>query len=117
MDKIFLRGLKVPATIGIFEWERQIRQTLCIDLEIATDLATAAANDQLDNALDYKSISKYIQDFVSESQYQLIETLAHNLAKALMQEFDIKWLRLCLNKVGAIRGAEGVGVLIERGSP
>ena len=115
MDKIFLTRLKAEATIGVFDWERQIRQSLCIDLEIATDATKAAASDCIDDALDYKNISKYIQNFVSTSEYQLIETLSHNLAEALMQEFDIKWLRLCLNKAGAVRGAEGVGVLIERG--
>ena len=116
MDTIFLTKLKVDATIGVFEWERQIRQKLCVDLEMATDAAKAAQKDQLDDALDYKRIAKYIQDFVAKSEYQLIETLAEELAKTLMQEFNIKWLRLHLNKVGAIRGAEGVGVSIERGN-
>ena len=116
MDKIFLSGLKVEATIGVFEWERQIRQKLCIDLEIATDVAAAAARDKLDDAVDYKNIAKYIQDFVSQSEYQLVETLAHDLAEALMQEFNIKWLHLCLNKAGAIRGADGVGISITRGT-
>lgn len=116
MDKIFLRGLKTEATIGVFEWERQIHQQLRIDLEAATDVAEAAQNDRLDDALDYKNIAKYIQDFVARSEYQLIETLAHELANKLMQEFNIKWLRLCLNKAGAIRGAAGVGITIERGS-
>ena len=116
MDKIFLTGLKVEATIGVFEWERQIRQKLCIDLEMATDITKAAEHDRIDDALDYKHVAKYLQDFVSASEYQLIETLSHDLAKALIQEFNIKWLRLCMNKVGAIRGAEGVGISIERGS-
>ena len=116
MDKIFLNGLKVEATIGVFEWERQIRQTLCVDLEIAADIGAAAEHDKLDNTVDYKRIAKYIQDFIATSEYQLIETLANDLAQALLSEFDIKWLRLCLNKAGAIRGAQGVGVSIERGS-
>ena len=115
MDKIFLTGLKVEATIGIFEWERQIRQSLCIDLEMATNIAKAATQDRIEDALDYKSIAKYIQNFVSMSEYKLIETLSHNLAEALMQAFDIQWMRLRINKAGAVRGAEGVGVSIERG--
>ena len=114
MDKIFLTGLKVEATIGIFEWERQIRQSLCIDLEVETNAAMAATDDRIDDAVDYKSIAKYIQNFVSTSEYQLIETLSHNLANELMQTFNIKWLHLRLNKAGAIRGAEGVGISIER---
>ena len=116
MDKIFLTGLKVEATIGIFEWERQIRQNLCIDLELATNVAVAAAHDRIEDATDYKSIAKYIQDFVSTSEYRLIETLSHDLANELMKKFDIKWLHLYLNKAGAIRGAEGVGISIERGT-
>ena len=115
MDKIFLTGLKVEATIGIFEWERQIRQNLCIDLEMATSIAKAATHDRIEDALDYKSIAKYIQNFVAMSEYKLIETLSHNLAEELMQTFNIRWLRLCINKGGAVRGAKGVGVSIERG--
>ncbi len=116
MDKIFLTGLEVQTTIGVFEWERQIRQSLRIDLEATTDAAKAATRDRIDDALDYKGIAKYIQNFVSKSEYRLIETLSHNLAEALMQTFDIKWLRLCLNKTGAIRGAQSVGISIERGT-
>ncbi len=106
----------MEATIGVFAWERQIRQSLCIDLELTTDIAKAAGRDRIEDALDYKNIAKYIQHFVSTSEYRLIETLSHDLAEALMQTFDIRWLRLCLNKAGAIRGAEGVGILIERGT-
>ena len=115
MDKIFLTGLRVEATIGIFEWERQIRQTLRIDVEVATDVAKAAAADRIEDATNYKSIAKHIQHFVSTSEYRLIETLSHDLATELMKKFDIKWLHLHLNKAGAIRGAEGVGISIERG--
>jgi len=116
MDKVFLKDLTVEATIGVFEWERQIRQKLCIDLEMATDVAKAATRDHIDDALDYKAIAKYTQDFVAQSEYQLVESLAHHLAETLMQKFDIRWLRLCINKAGAIRGARGVGIIVERGA-
>ncbi|MBC6413802.1 MAG: dihydroneopterin aldolase [Chromatiales bacterium] len=116
MDKIFLKELKLEATIGVFAWERQIRQVLYADLEMAADIGTAAQSDKLDDTLDYKSIAKYIQSFVARSEYQLIETLANDLANSLVEEFNIRWLRLDLNKTGAIRGAQGVGVSIERGS-
>lgn len=114
MDKIFIRNLETETIIGVFDWERQIPQKLYFDIEIGTDIGKVATKDRLDDALDYKAVSKYIQDFVAKSDYQLIETLAEQLVAALMEEFKIRWLRLCLNKAGAIRRARDVGIVIER---
>ncbi len=115
MDTILLRGLEVRATVGVFEWEKQIEQTLRIDLEMATDAANAAASDRLEDTLDYKAVAKYVQDFIAGSRCALVETLAHRLAGELMREFGIRWLRLSLRKPGAVRGSRSVGVVIERG--
>ena len=113
-DTVFLRGLAVDTTIGFFEWERHVRQTVVIDLEIPVDCARAAASDDVADTTDYKRIAKRTVQFVNESSFKLVETLAHRLATTLLEEFDIAWIRLTLNKPGAIRGSRDVGVMIER---
>lgn len=114
MDKIFLRGLEVDAVIGIWDWERQIKQTVRIDLELATDVRRAAAADSIDAASDYKAIAKRLIAFVEESRYQLVETLAEALAELLVRELSISWVRLSVAKPGAIEGSKEVGIVIER---
>ena len=114
MDRIFLRGLKVEALIGIWEWERRIKQVVSLDLEMATDVRKAAASDAIDDALNYKEIAKRLIGFVSESQFQLVETLAESLAKIVVTEFQVSWIRLSVSKPGAIEGSDDVGIIIER---
>jgi dihydroneopterin aldolase len=115
MDKIFLNELKVDTIIGIWDWERKIRQTVVIDLEMSADIAKAAATDSVEDTLDYKSVAKRIQSFVSESSFQLVETLAERVAGIVRDEFDVQWVKVRVNKPGAIRGSKDVGILIERG--
>lgn len=115
MDIVFIRDLKIQTVIGIFDWERAIKQTVSFDLEMATDIRQAAVSDQIDDALDYKAISKRVIDFVETNHFQLVETLAEKVAALIREEFGVPWLRLRLSKPGAIRGSKDVGVLIERG--
>ena len=115
MDKIFLTGLEVETIIGIWEWERKIPQTVVIDLEMAADIAQAAETDSIEGTLNYKSVAKRLQSFVAESRFQLVETLAERIAAVVTDEFEVPWVRVRVNKPGAIRGARDVGVLIERG--
>jgi dihydroneopterin aldolase len=115
MDKIFLDELKVDTIIGIWEWERRIRQTVVIDLEMSADIAKAAATDDVADTLNYKSVAKRVQGFVAESSFQLVETLAEQIAAIIRDEFDVAWVKVRVNKPGAIRGSKAVGVLIERG--
>lgn len=114
MDTIFLRGLEIEAVIGIWEWERRIRQLVRIDLELATDIRAAAATDAIEKALDYKEIAKRVIAFVSESRFKLVETLADNIARIIVIEFGVPWLRLTISKPGAIEGSRDVGIMIER---
>jgi len=114
-DTVFLTEMKVETIVGIWEWERKIRQTVVIDLEMAADIRKAAASDSIDDALNYKSVAKRLQQFVADSEFQLVETLAEKIAGVVMDEFGVSWVRVKLNKPGAIRGARDVGVLIERG--
>lgn len=114
MDIIFLNGLKAETTIGVFDWERQIRQSVIIDLELGTDIAQAARTDSIENTLSYKDVAKRVVQFVESSEFQLVETLAERIAALILDEFDVPWMRLRLNKHGAVRGALDVGVLIER---
>lgn len=115
MDIIYIRDLRIDTLIGVFDWERRIRQTISLDLEMATDIRKAAASDDLADTLDYKSVAKRVMDFVSNSEYQLVETLAEEICRIVREEFGVAWIKLCLNKKGALRGARDVGVIIERG--
>lgn len=116
MDIIFLKGLTIQTVIGIYDWERTIRQTVVIDLEMATDIRKAAATDDITYTLDYKAVSKRIIGFVEESSFFLVETLAEKITQILLEEFAVPWVRLTLNKKGAISGASDVGIQIERGN-
>ncbi|WP_297527937.1 dihydroneopterin aldolase [Thiohalobacter sp.] len=116
MDTIFIRDLRVDTVIGIFDWERRIRQTISLDLEMATDIRKAAASDRIEDTLNYKAVAKRLIAFVEASEFQLVETLAERCAEIVREEFGVPWLRLTVNKTGAVRGARDVGVIIERGS-
>ena len=114
-DTIFLRDLEIDATIGVYEWEKRIRQKVRIDLEMAADIARAATSNSIDDTLDYKAVAKRIVQFVESSHYDLIESLIEHVADMLIQEFGIPWLRLTISKPWAVRGARDVGITIERG--
>ena len=116
MDIIFLRDLRIDTIIGIYDWERSTRQTVSLDLEMATDIRKAAASDHIDDTLNYKAVAKRLIAFVSESEFQLVETLAERICDLVLEEFQVPWVRLTLNKGGAVRGAKGVGIIIERGN-
>ena len=115
MDKIFLDELKIETIIGLWEWERQIRQTVVIDLEMSADIAKAAVNDDVADTLNYKLGAKRLQEFVGESSFKLVETLAERVAGIIRDEFDVAWVKVKVHKPGAIRGSRDVGVIIERG--
>ncbi len=116
MDIIYLHDLRIDTVIGVFDWERRIKQTIILDLEMAADIRQAAATDSLEDTLNYKAVAKRLLDFVGNSDYQLVETLAEKVAALVREEFGVPWLRLRVNKKGAVRGAREVGVIIERGT-
>ncbi len=115
MNIVYIRGLRAQAVIGVYEWERHIRQTLVLDLEMASDTARAAVSDQIVDALDYAALSGRVVALVEGSDYQLLETLADAVGRMIMQDFGVPWLRLRLSKPGAVAEAEDVGVIIEAG--
>jgi dihydroneopterin aldolase len=115
MDIVFLRDLRIDTVIGIYGWERRTRQTIILDLEMSADVARAAASDDIADTLNYKSVAKRLTQFVSDSEFQLVETLAERCAQIIRDEYGVRWVRLTLNKKGAVRGATDVGVIIERG--
>lgn len=116
MDIVYLRGLRIDTIIGIFDWERQHRQPVVLDVEMATDIRPAAADDDIALTLNYKAVSEALIDFVEASRYELVETLAEECAALLRREFGIPWLRLTLSKPQAVSRAQDVGIVIERGS-
>lgn len=100
VDIVYLRDLRIPAVIGVFEWERRVRQVIAIDLDMACDVARAARTDALADALDYKAVAKRLIGFVEESRFQLVETLAERIAELVRQEFQVGWIRVRINKTG-----------------
>lgn len=116
MDIVFIEDLAVETVIGIYDWERKIRQKVVFNLEMGTDIRQAAKTDTIDNTLDYKAVAKRIIQFVEASEFQLVETLAERVAEIIQSEFNVPWLKLKLSKPGAVRGSRAVGVMIERGS-
>ncbi len=114
MDKIFLTSLSTEAVIGIFDWERVVRQRIEIDLEMSFDLSAAAASDSIDDTLNYKSVAKRVLAFVEASRFQLVETLAERIAGLVLAEFPVAKVRVTVHKPGAIRHSRDVGVIIER---
>ena len=115
-DIIFISELRIETVIGIFDWERQIKQTVILDIELATDIRKAAQSDHIDDTIDYKTLTKKVIAFVEASEFQLVETLAERVCELIQKEFSVPWVKLKLNKPGALRGARDVGILIERGS-
>lgn len=115
MDIIYLHGLKIECIIGIWEWERRIKQAIILDLDMAADIRRAAATDSIEDTFNYKAVAKRLIEFVGQSQFQLVETLAEKVAGIMLAEFKLKWVRVRINKKGAVRGAGDVGVVIERG--
>jgi dihydroneopterin aldolase len=113
-DRIFLHGLTAECIIGFIDWERRVRQSVVLDIELPVDCRRAALTDDVADTLDYKKVAKRVLAFVEASEFQLVETLAHRLALVILAEFGLAWVRITLNKPGAIRHSRDVGVVIER---
>ena len=116
MDIIYLQHLSVDTVIGVWEWERRIRQTLILDLELGLDTRQAGETDDLQYTADYKAVTDRVRDFASASDFKLIEALAENIARILLAEFPVRWVRLKINKQGVVRHVRDVCVIIERGA-
>jgi dihydroneopterin aldolase len=113
-DRIFLHGLTAECIIGFIDWERRVKQTVVLDIELPVDCRRAARTDEVADTLDYKKVAKRVLAFVEASEFKLVETLAHRLALLILEEFGLEWVRIALNKPGAIRSSRDVGVVIER---
>lgn len=115
MDIVYIRDLRVDTIIGIYDWEREVRQTISLDLEMAADIRRAAQTDDIQYALNYKAVSKRLIAHLESRDAQLVETLAEEVAEIVRREFGVAWVKLRLSKPGALRGARDVGLVIERG--
>ncbi|PID46888.1 MAG: dihydroneopterin aldolase [Proteobacteria bacterium] len=114
MDKVYIRDLRVDACIGIYDWEREIRQQIRIDLEMGWDNRPAAASDDIQYTLNYKESAKLVTSYVEASEFQLVETLAERIAELLISEMKLPWVKVSLGKPVAVSGTQEVGVIIER---
>jgi dihydroneopterin aldolase len=117
MDKIFIHALKTETIVGIFDWERQVKQTVVMDIEFSADIRKAATSDSIDDTLNYKGVAKRVLAFVDESSFHLVETLAEHVAMLILEEFGVSWVSVALSKPGAIRSSRDVGVMLERTLP
>jgi len=115
LDIVFIEDLRIDTIIGIYDWERKIKQTISLDIEMAADNTKPAASENIDDALNYKAVAKRMITFTEDSQFQLVETLAERLIEIIMTDFNVPWCRLKLSKLGAVTGSRSVGVIIERG--
>jgi dihydroneopterin aldolase len=115
MDIVYIRGLEVKTVIGVYAWEREIKQPVTVDLDMARDNSQAAATDDIAHVLDYKSVCVRITEFIEGSELKLLETMAEKIATLLRTEFDVPWVRVRVSKPAAITGAKEVGVMVERG--
>lgn len=116
MDIVYIRQLRIETTIGVYDWERTVKQAIFLDLEMGADIRPAAAEDVLEHTLDYAAVAARLTELVSGSEFLLVETLAEQCAATVMQEFGVRWLRLAVSKPGAVREALDVGIVIERGA-
>ncbi len=114
MDIVYLHGLRLETVIGIWDWEREIRQTVVVDLDMGTDISRAGRSDAIEDTVDYKAVAKRLMNLADESEFFLVEALAERIAETVIGEFGIPWTRIRVIKQGALRGARDVGVVIER---
>ena len=115
MDIVFIRDLQIETVIGIYDWERKVRQIISLDIDMASDIQKAAGSDNIEDTLSYKTVAKRLIAFVEQSEFELVEALAEKICEIILEEFEVPWVRLTLNKPGAVRGSKSVGVMIERG--
>ena len=115
MDIVYIRDLKIETVIGVNDWEREVRQTVSLDLEMATDIRVAAETDDIADTIDYKAVAKRLINFVEGTDFQLVESIAERVSDIIREEFGVSWVRLRVSKPGAVTGAQDVGVVIERG--
>ena len=116
MDIVYIRELEIETIIGIYDWEREQRQVVSLDLEMGTDISLAANSENIENTLDYKAVAKRLIGFIEGSEFFLVETMAEKISEIILEEFSVPWLKLRLGKPGAVTGSKDVGVIIERGS-
>jgi dihydroneopterin aldolase len=116
MDIVYIRELEIETIIGIYDWEREQKQVVSLDLEMGTDIGAAARSDDIENTLNYKAVAKRLIEFIEGSEFFLVETMAERIAEIVLEEFSVPWLKLRVGKPGAVTGSKDVGVIIERGN-
>lgn len=116
MDIVYIRELEIETIIGIYDWEREQKQVVSLDLEMGTDIGAAARSEDIENTLDYKAVTKRLIEFIEGSEFFLVETMAERIAEIVLEEFSVPWLKLRVGKPGAVTGSKDVGVIIERGN-
>ena len=115
MDIIFLHGIEANCVVGVWEWEKQITQKIIVDIDVSAGIAASAATDELEDTLNYKALAESVIGMLEESRFQLIETMAEEVAKLVMKDFSVAWIKVRINKGGAVKNVRNVGVEVQRG--
>ena len=115
MDIIFLHGIEANCVVGVWEWEKQITQKIIVDIDVSADIAASAASDELQDTLNYKAVAESVINMLEKSRFQLIETMVEEVAQLVMKEFSVPWIKVRINKGGAVKHVRNVGVQVERG--
>lgn len=114
MDKIVIKDLRLETIIGLFPWEREVRQQLFIDIEMQVDIAQAAATDDFQYVVNYAEVCERVADLADDGQFKLIETLVERMAEMILQSFDVSWIKINVRKTDAVTQVSSVGIEIER---
>ena len=116
MDIVYVKGLEVKTVIGVYDWEREIKQPITVDLDMASDISRAASTDDHNFVLDYKIVCVRVTELIERTHLKLLEAMAEEIASFVRNEFNVPWVRVRVGKPAAITGAKDVGVIIERGT-
>ncbi|WED43491.1 dihydroneopterin aldolase [Legionella cardiaca] len=112
MDILQIKGLSVLTRIGVYTWEQQISQRLLIDISIPGNFS--ACNDDLSNTIDYSKLCQQVTTYVETNAFQLIETVANNVATLIKNEFNVSELTISVSKPHAIKNASDIRVTVTR---
>lgn len=115
MDTLFVHGLRLDTEIGVYEWEKNVKQPISLDIEVNTNVKKPAETDELKDALDYQKLTDRVTEFINSKHFHLVETVAEEVAELLQREFKVAWAKVRVSKLSAIKTVDSVGVVIERG--
>ncbi len=114
MDKVIVKQLELQTIIGLFPWEREVRQRVLVDIEMAVDVVKASQTDDLEFVVNYAEVCERVAALADEGKFKLLETFVERIAEMVLRDFDVSWIKVAVNKTDVIPQVGSVGVQIER---